>query len=104
VVVFKPAANHVRAQPTKLFEYMSAGLPVIASNFPLWREIVERNNCGICVDPLSPAALAEAIRWLIQHPDAAREMGANGRRAVRTTYNWEPEGRKLTTLYRSLLD
>jgi glycosyltransferase involved in cell wall biosynthesis len=103
VVLFKPAANHFRAQPTKLFEYMSAGLPVIASNFPLWCEIVERNKCGICVDPLSPAAVAEAIRWLIAHPDEAREMGENGREVVRTTYNWEPEGRKLIALYRSLL-
>lgn len=103
VVVFKPAANHLRAQPTKLFEYMSAGLPVIASNFPLWRDIVERNRCGICVDPMNSTALAEAIRWIIAHPDEAREMGENGRRAVRTTYNWEPEGRKLTTLYRRVL-
>jgi glycosyltransferase involved in cell wall biosynthesis len=103
LVVFEPAANHHRAQPTKLFEYMSAGLPVIASNFPLWREIVESNHCGICVDPTSPTALADAIRWLIAHPDQAREMGENGRRAVQTTYRWEPEGRKLIALYRTIL-
>jgi glycosyltransferase involved in cell wall biosynthesis len=104
VVVFKPAANHLRAQPTKMFEYMSAGLPVIASNFPLWRNIVEGNACGICVDPMSPAALADAIRWILANPEEAAEMGENGRRAVRTTYNWEAEGRRLTTLYRRLLD
>jgi glycosyltransferase involved in cell wall biosynthesis len=103
VVVFAPLANHVRAQPTKLFEYMSAGLPVIASNFPLWRDIVEGADCGICVDPTSAVALADAVRWLIAHPANAREMGENGRRAVSRTYNWEPEGEKLIALYRRLL-
>jgi glycosyltransferase involved in cell wall biosynthesis len=55
------------------------------------------------VDPTSPTALADAIRWLIAHPDQAREMGENGRRAVQTTYRWEPEGRKLIALYRTIL-
>jgi glycosyltransferase involved in cell wall biosynthesis len=103
VVLFKPAANHFRAQPTKLFEYMSAGLPVIASNFPLWRDIVERNRCGICVDPTSASAVAEAIRWIVANPDEARKMGENGRRAVQTQYNWESEAAKLTQLYQALL-
>jgi glycosyltransferase involved in cell wall biosynthesis len=104
VVVFRPAANHFRAQPTKLFEYMAAGLPVIASNFPLWRQIVEGSDCGICVDPLSPEALADAIRWIVAHPKDARTMGENGRRAVASTYNWEPEGLKLVALYQTLLE
>jgi glycosyltransferase involved in cell wall biosynthesis len=103
VVVFAPLANHVRAQPTKLFEYMSAGLPVIAANFPLWRDIVEGADCGICVDPLDADALARTIRWIVANPEAARGLGENGRRAVAATYNWEHEGRKLTDLYRSLL-
>jgi glycosyltransferase involved in cell wall biosynthesis len=103
IVVFRPAANHLRAQPTKMFEYMSAGLPVIASDFPLWREIVEASACGICVDPLSSEALGEAIRWIAAHPRQAQEMGENGRRAVRTTYNWEVEGRKLVALYERIL-
>jgi glycosyltransferase involved in cell wall biosynthesis len=103
VVVFAPLANHVRAQPTKLFEYMAAGLPVIASDFPLWRDIVEGSGCGICVDPLDPDALAGAIRWIVAHPREARKLGENGRRAVARTYNWEHEGRKLTALYQRLL-
>lgn len=103
LVVLQPTANYLRSQPTKLFEYMSAGLPVIASDFPDWRAIVTRANCGICVDPLDPKALAAAIRWIVAHPDEARAMGENGRRAVATTYNWKPEAAKLEALYGRLL-
>ena len=39
--------------PVKMFEYMAAGLPVIASNFPLWESIINKYNCGICVNPYS---------------------------------------------------
>jgi glycosyltransferase involved in cell wall biosynthesis len=103
VHVLQPGANHFRAQPTKLFEYMSAALPVIVSDFPYWRDIVEGSACGICVDPTRPDAVAGAIRWLATHPDEARQMGENGRRAVRTRYSWEAEGEILVGLYRRVL-
>lgn len=103
LVVLRPIANYVRSQPTKLFEYMAAGLPVIASNFPLWREIIESYACGICVDPSNADAVAEAIRWIVAHPEQARQMGENGRQAVQATYNWEKEGRKLVALYEAIL-
>ncbi len=82
LVLFHPEPNHINAQPNKMFEYMSAGLPVIASNFPLWKEIVEGNNCGICVDPLNVNEIADAIEWIMNNPDKAKKMGENGRRAV----------------------
>jgi len=89
--------------PNKIFEYMIAGLPVIASNFPLWKEIVEGNNCGICVNPLDPKEIANAIKYLIDHPDEARAMGENGRRSVLEKYNWEKESEKLIRLYEEIL-
>jgi glycosyltransferase involved in cell wall biosynthesis len=103
LVTFHPSPNHLNAQPNKMFEYMSAGIPVIASHFHLWKDIVEKNNCGICVDPLNPTAIAEAIDDLVTHPDKAQEMGKNGRKAIEIKYNWDIEEQKLLKLYQNLL-
>lgn len=102
IVTFLPFPNHVDSQPNKMFEYMSASLPVIGSNFPLWREIIEGNDCGLCVDPLDPAAIASAIDHLVANPDVAARMGANGKRAVYDRYNWAAEEKKLIALYDDL--
>ena len=104
IVCLHPIMNYVTSLPLKLFEYMAAGLPVIASNFPLWKEIVEGNGCGICVDPLNPEEIAKAIKYLMKHPGSTEQMGKNGRRAVIEKYTWEKEGKKLLDLYAQLLD
>jgi glycosyltransferase involved in cell wall biosynthesis len=103
LVLFHPGPNHTNSLPNKLFEYMAAGIPVVASNFPLWKEIVERNRCGITVDPLDPKAIAQAIEYLLTHLEEARQMGENGRCAVAEKYNWEQEKEKLFNLYGELL-
>ena len=103
LVLFHPMPNHIRAQPNKLFEYMAAGLPVIASDFPLWREIVEGAGCGLLVDPQDPQAIAEAMQWVLDNPEEAAEMGRRGRAAVEERYNWEAESDKLIALYRRLI-
>jgi glycosyltransferase involved in cell wall biosynthesis len=99
LVVLHPTINYIDALPVKMFEYMSAGIPVVASNFPLWKEIVEGNNCGICVDPLDPEEIAGAIQFIVNHPAEAEQMGKNGRRAVEERYNWDVEEEKLLRLY-----
>ncbi|WP_277374437.1 glycosyltransferase family 4 protein [Pseudomonas sp. AA-38] len=103
LVTFLPAPNHVDAQPNKMFEYMSAGVPVIASNFPLWREIVEGNQCGLCVDPLSSKSIAEAIDFLVGNPKQAEAMGRRGQNAVLEKYNWSIEEEVLVGFYSRLL-
>ena len=103
LVLLHPIVNYQSALPVKLFEYMAAGLPVVASNLAEWRTIVERSQCGVLVNPLDPAAIAKAIHWILQHPDEARAMGERGRMAVRDEYSWETEKRKLLALYERLL-
>lgn len=104
LVTLYPVINYLDSLPVKMFEYMSAGIPVIASNFPLWKEIIEGNSCGICVDPLTPIEIASAIEHLIKHPDEAKKMGVNGQKAVTEKYNWAQEELKLLTLYKTLLN
>ncbi|MGR4976339.1 glycosyltransferase family 4 protein [Pseudomonas sp. LARHCG127] len=99
LVTLHPVVNYLDALPVKMFEYMCAGLPVIASDFPLWREIIESSECGVCVDPLDPNKIAEAIDYIVSNPSIASEMGANGRAAVLSRYNWGVEERKLLSLY-----
>lgn len=100
LVTLHPIPNYIDAQPIKMFEYMSSGIPVIASNFPLWRDLIEGNDCGICVDPLQPQAIADAIDFLINNPERAKQMGLNGQKAVYTRYNWDVEGKKLIDFYK----
>lgn len=102
LVLFHPDENYVNAQPNKMFEYMAAGLPVVASDFPLWRKMIRSAECGLLADPLNPAAIAEALVWLLRHPAEAAAMGRNGRRAVAEKYNWERESECLIATYAEL--
>jgi glycosyltransferase involved in cell wall biosynthesis len=103
LVTLHPTINYLDALPVKMFEYMCAGIPVIASDFPLWREIIAGNDCGLLVDPMNPKAIAEAIDYLVTHPQEAQRMGANGRRAVDERYNWAVEEQKLLVFYERVL-
>ena len=103
LVVLHPTQRYPDAYPVKMFEYMAAGLPVIASDFPLWREIIDGNGCGLLVDPLNPDDIAYAMQWIIDNPIEAEDMGKRGRQAVEEKYNWELESKKLLALYKGLL-
>jgi glycosyltransferase involved in cell wall biosynthesis len=102
LVTFLPEPNHIESQPNKMFEYMAAGLPLIASDFPLWKEIVEGNKCGVCVNPKNPEDISTAINYLLMNQDIAMTMGWNGVKAVNDKFNWNSEKEKLLTLYSSI--
>lgn len=102
LVTLHPIINYLDALPVKMFEYMAAGIPVIASDFPLWISIIEKNQCGICVNPLNSKEISEAIDFIIENPEQAKLMGENGRVAILTKYNWNIESTKLIDLYRAL--
>jgi glycosyltransferase involved in cell wall biosynthesis len=102
MVTLLPTPNHMESLPIKMFEYMSAGIPVICSNFPLWEEIVAENACGVCVDPSNPELIAEAVQQLLSQSEESKKMGENGRKAIVEKYNWGIEQEKLFALYNSL--
>ncbi len=81
---------------------MAAGVPVVASNFPIWKEIVEGNNCGVCVAPDNKKAIADAANNLLSNETLAQQMGANGKKAIKEKYNWETESRNLLSFYAKL--
>jgi len=103
LVLHHPIPNEIYAQPIKLFEFMAAGIPVIASDFPIIRDIIDHENCGIVVNPLKSNEIAKAMIWILEHPIEAEQMGQNGRKAVLEKYNWERESKKLLRLYEDLL-
>jgi len=103
LVILHDMENYKDALPVKMFEYMAASLPVISSDNELWKSIIEASNCGICVNPMDPKEIAEAIQYIIEHPKEAEEMGTNGRNAVLKIYNWGIEEKKLFKLYESII-
>ena len=102
LVTLHPIINYVDAYPVKMFEYMVAGIPVIASDIPLWKEIVDSANSGICVNPLNPLEIKNAIVTLMENEVDAMKMGMNGRLAVVEKYNWHLEEVKLLEIYKKL--
>lgn len=89
---------------TKIFEYMEAGLPIVATDFNLWYDIIEKNKCGICVNPNNINQITNAIKYMLDNPKKAIEMGKNGRRLVEEKYNWNTQEKILFDLYRNLTE
>lgn len=98
-----PIKAYLEALPTKMFEYMLSGIPVVSSDFPSLKSIVNNSQCGICVNPQNPNSIAESINYLLDSSDEAYLMGQNGRKAVLNIYNWKTEAKNLLNLYNEIL-
>ena len=83
----------------KLFEYLLMGMPVICTDFELWKGVVEDTHSGICVNPSDPYAIAEAIKYIQDNPEEAYRMGQNGQQAVLEKYNWDSQEALLLEIY-----
>jgi glycosyltransferase involved in cell wall biosynthesis len=98
-----PESHHFHEKElTKFFEYMQYGIPVVCSNFPVWKKLIEHNNCGICVNPNSKDEILSAINFLQKNQTKAQEMGQYGIKAVNEQFNWEIEEAKLINFYNSI--
>jgi len=103
VILFAPVElNNVLATPNKLFEYMSAAVPVVVSRFPELERIVTETGCGTTVDPTDPNDVAAAIRSLLADDDRRRRSGRNGFAAAQDRYNWETQAELLLGVYHDL--
>ncbi len=102
LALLHPVQNYLNSYPTKIFEYMSVGLPVLASNFKLWKNIILENECGKCVNPLIINESYEVIRDYYFSEDLRRKHGMNGQIAVRMKYNWGNEEKLLYEAYDNL--
>jgi len=104
LVTLHPTPSYLDSIPVKMFEYIAAGLPIIASDFPYWRSLLGEYDCALWVDPQNPREIAEAIDYCIQNPKEAQRMGANGRMAVIDRLNWLHQGSCLIRVYALLLN
>ena len=103
LALLQPVGDYPRSYPTKLFEYMAIGLPVIVSDFPLYRAVVEPAGCGFCVNPADEQAIADVLMTVIDHPEKATQMGEAGKRAVADRYTWAGESEKLINFYQRIV-
>lgn len=99
-----PMKNSMESYPTKLFEYMAVGLPIITSSFPLYKEVVEGNQCGLCVSPKDSKEISEAIETIHRDVLKTEQMSENGKRAVKKHYNWNTQKQVLIRVYKDLLE
>lgn len=103
LVTLHPIINYQDALPVKMFEYMAAGIPVLATNIPYWKEIIESNKCGLVVDPFNSEDFANKLSYLKRNPNICIEMGLNGQKAIEREFNWGVEKNKLATFYAKVL-
>ena len=101
--LFHPTRRFAKtAYPIKLFEYMICGKPVLVSNLPAIRKIIEESECGLLVDPMNIYEVAKAIIFMLEHPQDTKAMGYSGRRAVQNKYNWLKMETELLKLYKNI--
>lgn len=104
VAMLKAVGDYPESYTTKMFDYMALGLPVLTSDFELYKDVIQPAHCGFCLPPTDPTQLAESMIWLIENPQKAQQMGERGRIAAENKYNWAFEEVKLLALYQKVIN
>jgi len=95
--------NQYGSYPTKMFEYMAGGLPVISSDFELYKDVVNRFECGISVNPENSSQIADAMEYFMTNPEKAKRFSENARIGVKN-FDWKTEEQKLLKFYKDVLN
>ncbi len=95
--------NTINALPVKMFDYMSFGIPTVASDLPEIRRLNEKHEVALLVDTLSAEGIAGGILRLLRDEPLRRRLGETGLQAVATEYSWEHMEKRLLSLYQQLL-
>lgn len=103
IIPFLPAPNHINANPNKFYEYLSAGVPIACSNFPLWKDFVTEHNIGITFNPKSPSDIFKKIDQLINNSNELEAMSKNAKLIIKNECNWEKEAQELLRVYRRII-
>lgn len=103
LIPYLPVPNSIAGMPNKLVECMAVGIPVVFSNFPIYRQVAGESGAGLAVDPTKPQEIANAIEKLVSEPELASRMGEAGALAIKTRYNWQQEAKKQLELYSKIL-
>ena len=103
IVTLHPTESYKESLPIKMFEYMSAGLPLIASDFEMWKPFILDNECGLMVNPLNVNEIAKKIDYLLLNKEEAQKMGKSGFQAVHNNYSWSTQEKKLINFYNKIL-
>jgi glycosyltransferase involved in cell wall biosynthesis len=103
LVTLQPNESYQVAYPVKMFEYMAAGLAVVATDIPLWKEILDQHEAGVVVDIFNRASYATNLNKLLDDKPGTFRMGQNGKKATLEIFNWKHEADKLIQLYQLLI-
>ena len=80
--------------PMKMFEYLASGKPIISSDFPVLREVLEHKKNALLVKPDTPEAISDGIRWMLDHPEEAGHLGTHAKKDVQG-YSWDQRSKRI---------
>jgi len=102
-VFYENNVNNKVTLPNRLYEYMYCGLPVVATDFPELRKVINDTNCGILIDSDDPKAIAEGFIFLLNNPEEAKKMGERGKKAIEEKYGYHVDLKNTINLYKELI-
>jgi len=95
--------QQINGAHNKTYEFMAAGIPIVASDLPQQVAVIGGANCGALAQPEDPDSFVRAITRLVDDPAMARQLGINGQTAFRERYSWESQMPRLLDLYSTIL-